>query len=98
MASSHTRLAARLQAILAMADSSGGGVPCRPGQHQGPLQQQARPFELDGHVGDLPLQALELRQRLACPDLAVAHVGAWRTRARPGRRPGTSPRCRSARG
>src|SRR5258708_33426343 len=35
----------------------------RPGEVQRALQQEARTFELDGHVGDLPLEALEVGER-----------------------------------
>ncbi len=48
-------------------------MPCRSGQDQRPLQQEPGPLELGGHVGDLPLQALELGQRLGA-HLALAHV------------------------
>ncbi len=68
-----------------------------PGQHEGPLQQEACPFELGGHVGDLPLQSLELRQRAWCPPCGRA-CRPWRTRARPGRHRRTSPHSRTARG
>ena len=74
MASSHTRLAARLQAILAMADSSGGGVPWRPAStsarcssNRAPSSSVAmsaifhcRPWSSDSSLG---------------ADLALAHVG-----------------------
>jgi len=45
----------------------------RPGHVHGALQQQARAFQLGGHVGDLPLQPLEGRERLVA-DAALAHV------------------------
>ena len=45
----------------------------RTGHVHRALQQQARAFELRGHVGDLPLQALEIGQGLVA-ELALVHV------------------------
>src|SRR5205085_1057410 len=45
----------------------------RTGHVHRALQQQARAFELRGHVGDLPLETLEIGQGLVA-DLALVHV------------------------
>ena len=81
MASSHTNLAARFAAVLANAVSSGGGVPPGSGQPHGARQQQPCSLELHGHVGQLPLQALQVGQRPA-PDDPLVHV-AHRVLQRP---------------
>ena len=65
MASSHTNLAARLAAVLAMRRLERRRRPVRTGQAHGPGQQHAGPLELHRHVGQLPLQALQLGQRTA---------------------------------
>ena len=44
-----------------------------PGETNGALQQESRAFELDGHVGNLPLETLQLGQR-TITDLALVHV------------------------
>ena len=96
MASSHTCLAARLAAAFAIAVSSAGGVPCGPASRSARWAGEARAFELDRHVGDLPLQPWKSARR-AVADLAVVHV-ADRVLERALRGPRTSRRCRSVRG
>ena len=48
-------------------------MPCGPGEVERALHEQPRALELGGHVGDLPLQALEHGERLAA-DHALVHV------------------------
>ena len=73
MASSHTNLAARLAAALAIAVSSAGGVPPSPARCTARRRCSRAPFERDRHVGELPLEALEHGQRLAA-DHPLVHV------------------------
>ncbi len=78
-------MAARLAAVLASAVSSGGGVPPSPARRTARAEQEPCPFELDGHVGQLPLQPLEVGERAPADD-PLGHV-AHGVLERPLRRP-----------
>ena len=74
MASSQTRLAARLQAILAMADSSGGGVPWRPAKTSARWRRNRAPSSSVAMSAIFHCSPWSSDSSLV-PDLAVAHVG-----------------------